>query len=255
MTLVSAHRGGVGRERRREGTLASIDEASRLGVDLVEIDVRVLADGSTVLQHDPTTRLRGRRRAVSSLDLATFRASTGRATFDEALGLLAGRAGAHVDLKSDPTSDLAGSPPQWAVGTARRAVERLGAAHVVVTSEDDAVVAAVRAWSRAAAPGLRVGLSMQRAPGGPDRERVRGALADRLAACDATLVVAHHRLARTHLAAVADGAGLPMLVWTVDRTRDLAYWLDDRAWAVTTNRPATALRVRDALRPSSETAR
>ena len=51
--LVIGHRGAAA--VRPENTLASIQHAIELGVDAVEFDVRVTADGVAVVHHDPTT--------------------------------------------------------------------------------------------------------------------------------------------------------------------------------------------------------
>ena len=64
----------------------------------------------------------------------------------------------------------------------------------------------------------------------------------------ANLVVAHHALARLGVAAFARRRGLPLLVWTVDTPRGLRHWLrPGRAWLVTTNQPALAMRVREGV--------
>jgi glycerophosphoryl diester phosphodiesterase len=61
----------------------------------------------------------------------------------------------------------------------------------------------------------------------------------------ANVVVAHHWLARLRVRRFARRHGLPLLVWTVDTKRSLAYWMrPGRAWLVTTNEPAVALGLR-----------
>ena len=241
MTLVSAHRGGAGLRRALEGTPGALEHACALGVDLVELDVRVLADGTAVVHHDDVLRAAGRRRRLDALDLAAFRAARPDVlTLDETLDRLRGRAGAHLDLKGDAR---AGGPGGWAALVAR-AVDRLGT-DVVVTSSHDEVVSAVRGWSAGRAAGLHVGLSVRRAPVRTTRAAATAHLRRRLVECDATLVVAHHGVAA--LPRLADALGLPLLAWTVDDERGLARWLDGAAWAVVTNRPEVALEVRTRL--------
>ncbi len=50
--LVSCHRGCT--ERAPENTVAAARDALRLGVDLIECDVRTTADGHLVIMHDST---------------------------------------------------------------------------------------------------------------------------------------------------------------------------------------------------------
>jgi glycerophosphoryl diester phosphodiesterase len=161
--------------------------------------------------------------------------------YDEVLDALAGRTRAHLDLK------FVGG---CAAATAR-AVERLGAENLVVTTLDDPAVREVRAWAEAHGHDLLVGLSLgRRVTGFPVWRQVRVRASEvwphlRYRQSRANLVVAHHWLARAGVAGFARRRGLPLLVWTIDTPRALEYWLrPGRAWLVTTNRPAVALEVR-----------
>jgi glycerophosphoryl diester phosphodiesterase len=61
------------------------------------------------------------------------------------------------------------------------------------------------------------------------------------------VVVAHHSLALLGVARFAHRHGLPLVVWTVDTRGALRHWMrPGRAWLVTTNHPALALRLRAA---------
>ena len=215
MTLVSAHRC-----LRR----ADIEHAIALGADYVEFDVQRIADGSLMLLHDldddpPPETLR----------------------FDEALDLLAGRARAHLDLK------LRGGE----IPIVAEAIARLGTDRVLVTTHHDESVRALRAWADREGHDLQVGLSLGRGVKGFSlwhALRVRASElfpGVRYRSTDANVVVAHHWLARLRVRRFADRHGLPLLVWTVDTPRSLAYWLrPGRAWLVTTNEPEVALRLR-----------
>ena len=238
-TLVSAHRGGVGHARHLSNTLEGLRFACSTGAAFVEFDVQRLRDGALVLFHDDRVRLRGARVPVGSLTLPELQAGAPVVRYEEALALLAEHGkGAHVDLKFH-TDD--GSVE---VELARAAADVLGAEHVIVTTGHDATVAAVRAWSREQHPELLVGLTIGRLPAGRLLRRRPGLLEPlvrRLLACDANLAVVHQTTARLGLAREVHRLGLPLLVWTVDRPRQLAYWLQPgRAWMVTTNRPDRA---------------
>jgi glycerophosphoryl diester phosphodiesterase len=235
---VSAHRGGVGHARHLWNTLDGLRLGCSTDAAFVEFDVQLLADGTLVLQHDDTVRLDGVRVPVGSVTLPDLERAGPVVRYAEALAVLAEHGkGAHVDLK------LRTDGGAVEIGVARAAVEALGAARVVVTTGHDASVAAVRAWSRERYPELRVGLSIGRPPV-TRLLRPRSwlqAQARRLVACDANLAVVHHWSARRGLAREVHRLGLPLLVWTVDRRRRLAYWLaPGRAWMVTTNRPDRA---------------
>jgi glycerophosphoryl diester phosphodiesterase len=221
MTLVSAH---------RCLTREAIEAAIALGADFVEFDVQRCTDGSLVLLHDPVEV-----------------APPGTLGYAEALDLLAGRARLHLDLKVEGGE----------VAVVAMAVDRLGAGQLLVTTLDDDGVRAVRDWADAAGHELLVGLSLGRGVRDiPVLHGIRIRLTElfpraRYRDAGANLAVAHHWLARLRVRAFARRHRLPLLVWTVDTPRSLAYWMQPgRAWLVTTNEPALALGLRaDRLRP------
>ena len=97
------HRGAAG--HAPENTLAAIECAIKLGVDLVEFDVRLTADGALVLFHDETVdRTTNGEGHVESLPLSVLRgldAGGGERIplLEETLACLNGRAGAMIELK------------------------------------------------------------------------------------------------------------------------------------------------------------
>lgn len=221
MTLVSAH---------RCLTEEDIEAAIALGADYVEIDVHRTANGELVLHHDP-------------IDVAPPEVLR----YGEALRLLAGRARAHLDLKFE--GDV--------VEAVALAVARLGTDSMLVTTLDDDAVRSVRDWADATGHQLMVGLSLGRGVPGFELWRMVKVRASELwpgvryRHSRANVVVAHHWLARLRVRRFARRHGLPLLVWTVDTPRSLAYWMKPgRAWLVTTNEPAVALGLRaDRLSP------
>jgi glycerophosphoryl diester phosphodiesterase len=112
--LVIAHRGGAA--LAPENTLAACARALRLGVDAVEIDVRLTADGHPVVLHDATldrtTSGRGQVAALPATALQALDATVGWRGASlgrepppllSAVGaLLAGRVALHVELKGEP---------------------------------------------------------------------------------------------------------------------------------------------------------
>lgn len=215
MTLVSAHR-CLSRE--------AIEAAIAMGADYVEFDVQRCADGSLVLHHDP-------------VDVAP----PGTMTYADALDLLAGRIRLHLDLKVK-----GGEVPIVA-----QAVERLGADQLLVTTLEDEGVRVVHEWAAAQGLDLLVGLSLGRGLHDiPVLHAIRIRLTElfpgrRYREAGATVVVAHHWLARLRVRRFARAHRLPLLVWTVDTHRSLAYWVrPGRTWLVTTNQPALAMQLR-----------
>jgi len=97
------HRGAAG--HAPENTLASLELAIQLGVDMVEFDVQRSADGALVLLHDQTVdRTTNGEGSVECLPLTVLRgldAGGGERIplLEDALACLNGRAGAMIELK------------------------------------------------------------------------------------------------------------------------------------------------------------
>ncbi|GCD89132.1 glycerophosphodiester phosphodiesterase [Nocardioides sp. LS1] len=244
--LVSAHRAGAGLRVDLENSSTAFAAALALDVDFVEFDVQRCADGVLVVAHDPTFVRDGDEVAFTDVTAAEAREhSPGLLTYDDALGLLAGRRSAHIDLKASAAR------PEQAVAATALAVERLGPDGFVVTTGSDRAVRAIRDWGDSQGLTLLVGLSLGRNTRGlAVRERVRIRRSEllpgrRLRLSRASVVVAHHWLARLGVARFARRRGIPLLVWTVDTPRALGHWLrPGRAWLVTTNHPELALAIR-----------
>lgn len=223
-------------------TRADVERALSLDVDFVEFDVERCGDGALVVFHDAAVEIDGEDVPLASLTLAALRAVVPDVlSYDDVLDALVGRTRAHVDLKF--VGDCAGATA--------RAVERLGAENLVVTTLDDPAVKEVRAWADEHGHDLLVGLSLGRkVTGFPVWRQLRVRASEvwphlRYRQSRANVVVAHHWLARAGLAGFARRRRLPLLVWTIDTPRSLRYWTrPGRAWLVTTNRPEEALAIR-----------
>ena len=81
--LVIGHRGAAA--VRPENTIPSFEHALALGVDAVEFDVRVTADGVAVVHHDASTaRTCGESLTIAQAPLETLRSLDAGAVFDRA---------------------------------------------------------------------------------------------------------------------------------------------------------------------------
>jgi glycerophosphoryl diester phosphodiesterase len=117
-----AHRGGAG--LAPENTLAAVGNALRLGVDVIELDLHVSADGAIVVIHDAalqrTTSGRGFVRSTTLADLKRLDAGawfhprfTGERipTLQEVLDVIRLAGDAHVRLNLETKYDEDGPPP------------------------------------------------------------------------------------------------------------------------------------------------
>lgn len=107
--LVAAHR--AAHQKYPENSLEAIQEAIDLGVDIIEIDVRVTTDGKVYLMHDQTidrtTTGSGDLEKLSSTDLEQFKllfegkdSGISIPTLNQALALSKGKIMVDLDLKT-----------------------------------------------------------------------------------------------------------------------------------------------------------
>jgi len=114
MIEVIGHRGAAGLEP--ENTLRSVRRAIELGVDRVEVDVRVSRDGRLVIMHDETvdrtTNGHGYIRELTLNELRSLDAGMGEKipTLEEILEFTMGKAKLEIELKvpeaTEPTIQL-----------------------------------------------------------------------------------------------------------------------------------------------------
>jgi glycerophosphoryl diester phosphodiesterase len=220
VTLISAHRCGAGDDPEGENGLHALDRSVALGVDYVEFDVRHLADGRLVVSHDAPGE---------EMELLSY---------EVILEHLAGRAGAHIDLKTEGYE-------LEAVTTALRWLEP---ERILVTTRSVDGARRLRDWADEHGLGVRIGLSTGTSLRGLSPWRAARSLRGQLfpwaryAAAGADVMCVHHALAAMTLRRLARRYGLDLLVWTLDDARLLRWWLrPGRAWMVTTNHPARAL--------------
>lgn len=259
MVLISVHGRGTGKHGRGLVTAAALGRALEAPGEYVEVDVRVTRDGVLVLCHDPHLVVGGRRYPVADHTWAELRKLQPELTaYADALHAVAATGKSlHLDLKSPP----------GAVGAAIRAAEAAEdvlPGRVLVTSDQDDLVAALAGWRSGADARLRLALTVGgRRPGrtGWRRGWDQGAqffparrwdhrrwehLRWGHAGADALAV--HWFAAWTLVGRWAARRGVPLVVWTVDRPAMLRHFLrPGRAWMVVTNRPGLAARLRGDL--------
>ena len=116
IVMVAAHRGA--HMGNFENSIASTKEAIRLGVDIVEVDVRTTKDGHLVLMHDAsidrTTTGKGNVSDLTLMEIRTYRLKGpyGRIsketvpTFEEFLKTAKGKIMVDVDMKTDDVEGI-----------------------------------------------------------------------------------------------------------------------------------------------------
>ncbi|MGZ5352234.1 MAG: glycerophosphodiester phosphodiesterase [Actinomycetota bacterium] len=241
--IIVAHRGAS--SSRPENTLASFEEALRLGARIVELDVRRSSDGVAVVMHDPTVdRTTDGSGAVHELTAERLgRLNAGRPerpervpTLAEVLDLASGRAAVALEIK-----DLPGEPgyepgrEATVEGTHAEIGRTAFEGPVLVVSFSPASIAA----SKAIAPGVPTGL-LSTAPVPPEEALAYAAANGHQMVLPGTrsLVPAGGGFVRE-----AHAAGLRVGTWTVDDPVELRTLLDLGVDAVASNDPAMALAV------------
>jgi glycerophosphoryl diester phosphodiesterase len=208
VALVCAHRGFT--RDAPENTAAAFEAAIRLGVDMVETDVRRSGDGELVLAHDP-------------LDGAP---AGGLCRLSELVRLARGRVALDVELKE--------------AGFEREALSLLRPypPGLVVTSFLDGCLEAVAA----ADPGVATGLLIA-----PDA--AAGGWVERALAVGARYLAPHETILDSALRDACVAAGLGLIVWTVNEPGRLAALLADPAvHCVITDECRRAVELRRAAR-------
>lgn len=210
------------------------------GAEYAELDIRKTADDILVVHHDAHAGSGGP--LISAL---SYRELCGRLGYPvpragEVMGILAGRAGGHLDLKE------AG----YEAAVVALATSVLGQGNFVVTTLEDVSVARIKRDF----PTVRAALSLGRGLSGVPRRRwaaVRHSelfpLA-RIRACGADWVAVNHRLARLGVTRTCHRHGIGVMVWTVDPDPLIdRFLLDHRIEVLITNRPGHAARRRAQL--------
>jgi glycerophosphoryl diester phosphodiesterase len=239
--LVAAHRGGAA--LWPENSLLAFRNAATLGVDFLETDVHLTADGEVVVLHDPTlertTTGRGRVAALRLADLRMLRLKAHDGTLtEEPIPTLASlldvvaASSAHLLLEIKVDADRARYPgieeKVLALVHARGLRDR-----TVIMAFQPETLERVRALD----PTIRTSLLVGR--GSVDGVTAVG----RARAVGASDLGLDHRLIDPAVVVAARAAGLSLTAWTVNGEVDLRRVIDLGVTIVTSDRPDLALKL------------
>jgi glycerophosphoryl diester phosphodiesterase len=255
--LVSAHRCGyaeLGTVGGHEDPLAGIAHSAEVGADYCEFDVRRCADGTFVVSHDADGGTGDESVVIARLTWEELRQKAPDVVRLDALldALVAGRMGAHVDMKFRTPPRVRAAGGAWEVDLAEVIVEHVEPARVLFTAGVRETTTSLRTWADDHARELVVALSIGGSVRGKSwRVAVRRRWSEvfprqRFAVSHADAVAAQFSLAIIRLARWTNRVGVPLMVWTVDSPRlQRRFVRDRRIWMITTNHPARAVALRD----------
>ena len=245
-TLVAAHRGGAA--LWPENSLLAFRSALALGVDALELDLHLTADGEVVVLHDPsldrTSTGTGAVRDLKLADLAAVRLKSREGavtaervpTFAQVLDLVA------------PTS--AELLPEIKVDANRQRYDGIeGKVLALIRARGLLSRTTIQAFQvetirrlRELEPKARTMLLVAR--GDVERDRARPAEAVRRAReLGATDLGMNHRLIDTDVMSAARAAGIRVAAWTVNEEADIRRMVDLGVDMVMSDRPDLAKRL------------
>lgn len=238
---IVAHRGAS--STRPENTLASFEEAVRLGARIVEFDVRLSRDGVAVVMHDSTVeRTTGGAGAVhelTSAELAALNAGSTDApervpTLADVLDLLSGNAGVAIEIKNLPGEPGFQTDGEKLVEVTHAEIERRRfEGPVLLISFNPASIAASRAIDPAMPTGF---LTTELVPPRDALEHARTAGHEMVLPAVASLLGAGESFVEE-----AHAAGVRVGTWTVDDSDRVRRLVDAGVDAIASNDPAMAL--------------
>jgi glycerophosphoryl diester phosphodiesterase len=238
---VYAHRGGAA--LAPENTLLAIEVGLAAGVDGIEFDVRLSRDGVPVLMHDPTldrtTDATGPVEERTAAELACVDAGF-RFERDAAfpfrgrgLGVPSLREVFDRYPRTPLLIELKSADPRLALAVVGEIHAAGAAGHVTVGSFQKGALEAVRALD----PLIRTGADMDDVRAGLDGVRARR----RFEAFQVPEVYAGMRIVTPEFVARAHGAGVSVIVWTVNHEADMRRLLDWGVDGLITDRPDIAV--------------
>ncbi|MEM1923290.1 MAG: glycerophosphodiester phosphodiesterase family protein [Nitrososphaerota archaeon] len=234
--LIVAHRGYSG--LYPENTLIAVKEAVKLGVDGVEIDVRVTGDGVLVLMHDEsvdrTTNGKGKVRDLGWSEIKTLDAGSWKSlkfsgepvpTIDEVLAETVGRVVLHIEIKE--------------LGIEQQVIESVkqagGREWVLITSFYPEVISRAKKIEPSIPCSLIIGWLS-------DAEKSRrGEPVHRALNCGANALALYKGRATHEIISYAHKRLLSTAVWTVNEISEAKAFTDMGADAIVTDYPDTML--------------
>ncbi len=247
-TLVAAHRGGAA--LWPENSLLAFRQALALGVDALEFDLHMTADGEVVVLHDPTldrtSTAKGPVRELRLADLAPVRlkARDGTVT-DERVSTFA----QVLDLAASTSVELVPEIKIDATGQRYDGIEEKVLA--LLRSRGLLARATVQAFQGETIrrllelePKARTMFLVTR--GDVERERARPAEAVRRASeLGATALGMNHRLIDADVVSAARAAGIRLAAWTVNEEADIRRMIGLGVDMVMSDRPDLVKRLRE----------
>jgi glycerophosphoryl diester phosphodiesterase len=214
----------------------SIEQALKIGVDRIEIDVQLSADGDLVLVHDERLDISGRKVPIDEIATRQLRTLLpGFLTLAEAIEVIGNRVPLLLDVK------LPGYEPALV-----RAIHDFDLASTAIVSSTHLLVLY---RLRRAFPELRLGLSTGHMATGHRygiTRRVSSAALQVLTPVPliqaarlvrATDVMIQHRVCTPWLVRKAHAAGIKVYAWTVDRPRAIKRVYQHEVDGIISNRP------------------
>ncbi len=245
-TLVAAHRGGAA--LWPENSLLAFRSALALGVDALELDLHLTADGEVVVLHDPsldrTSTGTGAVRDLKLADLAAVRLKTRDGavtaervpTFAQVLDLVAPTSAELLpEIKVDTNR-------QRYSGIEEKVLALIRARGLLARTTIQAFQVETIRRLRELEPTGRTMLLVAR--GDVERDRARPAEAVRRAReLGATDLGMNHRLIDTDVMSAARAAGIRVSAWTVNEESDIRRMVDLGVDIVMSDRPDLAKRL------------
>ncbi len=249
--LVVAHRGAS--LAYPENTLEAFEAAVAAGADVVELDVRMTADDVPVILHDldvgVTTDGQGFVHTLTLSEVKRLDASRGRGprttvpTLDEAIEVLAGRAGINIEIKNLPGEASFDSPREAAAEASVAALRRHRfPGFIVVSSFNWLAIERVRALDPDIPTGFLTSAAID--PRAAAVYARSGGHTHVLPQAPALFAVGEGFIAEAH------EDGLTVGTWTVDDPEAIERLFSMGVDAVASNDPVTAVAVRDRVRSS-----
>jgi glycerophosphoryl diester phosphodiesterase len=245
-TLVAAHRGGAA--LWPENSLLAFRSALALGVDALELDLHLTADGEVVVLHDPTLKRmstgRGAVRDATLADLASVRLKTpeGAATAERVPTLAQ-----VLDLVAQSSSELLpeiklDAHRQRYDGIEEKVLALIRARGLLARTTIQAFQGDTIRRLRELEPAARTMLLVGRGDVGRDRARPAEAVR-RARELGATDLGMNHRLIDADVVAAARAAGIRLSAWTVNDENDIRRMIDLGVDLVMSDRPDLAKRL------------